>query len=97
MKGEAGRGSLEPRCLCTTLSVSESDRQTSPGDRAVCLLIISGQDEPSSAAPDWDWDWRGCVCVCVCVCLCVFVCVSRDKLQFVKLQQRKNKTFNKKK
>lgn len=50
--------------LCTTVC-SGHKQKNSPGDSAVCLLIISGQDEPSSAVPHWDWAG-----------FCVYVCVS---------------------
>ena len=48
---ESGRRQGEFRAtlpLHTTVCVGDS-QTNSPGDRAVCLLIISGQDEPSSA------------------------------------------------
>lgn len=36
------------------ITVCFQRQANSPGDRAVCLLIIPEQDEPSSAVLDWD-------------------------------------------
>lgn len=50
--------------LHTTVCVGHRQRSC-PGDRAVCLLIISGQDEPSAVAAAATGDRVLRVCVCV--------------------------------
>lgn len=51
--------------LHTTVCVGHRQRSC-PGDRAVCLLIISGQDEPSAVAAAATGDRVLRVCVYVC-------------------------------
>lgn len=60
MKGEADRGEFRSTLPLHTTDCVGGRRTNSPGDTAFCPLIISAQDEPSSALS---------VCVFMSVCL----------------------------
>lgn len=62
MKGDGRQRGFRATLLLHTTVRSGHKQKNSPGDSTVCLLIISGQDEPSSAVPDWT---GFCVCVSV--------------------------------